>query len=262
MFESLFDLPLVIAGTAIIALLWLFALAGLALVRRHLLPRLSIHVEDSEFSGAMLQAVMVFYGLAVALIAVSVWQSYSDASKLVSQEAAALAAIYREVNLYPEPQRSTFQRDIRDYTDFIIRQAWPLQKRGAPPATPPDLVRRLADDFMGFEPASEGQKLLHGETLHALNEVFKATRLRMDAAGTELPSVLWVVIVLGAAISLSSSFFFKVEDARLHRIMVILLATFIGLVIFMVFALDRPFCGDLGLRPDPYKVIYDQLMKP
>jgi len=72
MFESLFDLPLVIAGTAIIALLWLFALAGLALVRRHILPRLRIHVEDSEFSGAMLQAVMVFYGLAVALIAVSV----------------------------------------------------------------------------------------------------------------------------------------------------------------------------------------------
>jgi len=39
MFESLFDLPLVIAGTAIIALLWLFALAGLALVRGHILPR-------------------------------------------------------------------------------------------------------------------------------------------------------------------------------------------------------------------------------
>src|SRR6185437_4437091 len=50
-----------------------------------------IQIEDSEFSGAMLQAVMVFYGLAVALIAVSVWQSYSDTSKLVSQEAATLA---------------------------------------------------------------------------------------------------------------------------------------------------------------------------
>jgi len=74
---------------------------------------------------------------------------------------------------------------------------------------------------MGFEPTSEGQKLLHTETLHALNEAFKATRLRMDAARTELPSVLWVVVVLGAAISLSSSFFFKVEDARVHGIMVI-----------------------------------------
>jgi hypothetical protein len=89
MFNSLFELPLVIVGTAIIGLLWLFALVGLALVRRYLLPRLRIRIEDSEFSGAMLQAVMVFYGLAVALIAVSVWQSYSDTAKLVSQEAAS-----------------------------------------------------------------------------------------------------------------------------------------------------------------------------
>jgi len=123
----------------------------------------------------MLQAVMVFYGLAVALIAVSVWQSYSDTSKLVSQEAATLAAIYREASFYPEPQRSALQRDVRDYTDFIIRRAWPLQQRGTPPPTPPDLVERLARDVMGFEPTSEGQKLLHGETLRALNETLKAT---------------------------------------------------------------------------------------
>jgi hypothetical protein len=51
-----------------------------------------------------------------------------------------------------------------------------------------------------------------------------------------------------------------VEDARLQGILVLLLATFIGLVIFMIFAMDRPFRGDLGLRPDPYQLIYDQLM--
>ena len=73
MFNTLFELPLVIVGTAIMGLLWLFALVGLALVRHYLLPHLRIQIEDSEFSGAMLQAVMVFYGLAVALIAVSVW---------------------------------------------------------------------------------------------------------------------------------------------------------------------------------------------
>jgi len=42
---------------------------------------------------------------------------------------------------------------------------------------------------------------------------------------------------------------------------VLLLATFIGLVIFMIFALDRPFRGDLGLRPDAYQLIYEHLMK-
>ena len=59
---------------------------------------------------------------------------------------------------------------------------------------------------------------------------------------------MWAVIVIGAFIGLSASFFFKVEDARLHAIEVLLLAVFIGLVIFMIVALDRPFRGDLGIQ--------------
>src|SRR5689334_19916284 len=98
MFEFLFDLPLVVTGPAIVAALCVFAIVGLALVRRHVLPRLRISVEDSEFSGAMVQSVMVFYGLPVALIAVNVFQTYSDTSKTISSEATSVAALYRDVS--------------------------------------------------------------------------------------------------------------------------------------------------------------------
>jgi len=90
----------------------------------------------------------------------------------------------------------------------------------------------------------------------------EARRLRLDSVQTGLPGVMWVVILVGAIIGLSSTFFFRVEDARLHAILVTLLATFMALVIFMIFALDRPYRGDLGVTPDPYQLIYDQLMKP
>jgi hypothetical protein len=33
------------------------------------------------------------------------WQAYAGTSKLASQEAAAVAILYRDVSLYPEPQR-------------------------------------------------------------------------------------------------------------------------------------------------------------
>ena len=85
--------------------------------------------------------------------------------------------------------------------------------------------------------------------------------MRTPTCPPSLPAVMWGVIVAGAFIGLSASFFFRVEDARLQAIQVLLLATFIGLVIFMIFALDRPFRGDLGLRPDAYQLMFDQLMK-
>ena len=56
------------------------------------------------------------------------------------------------------------------------------------------------------------------------------------------------------------SSFFKVDDVRLHGILVLLLAIFIGVIIFMVFALDRPFRGDLGLGSEPQQLVYEHLM--
>ena len=261
MFEFLFDLPLLITGPAMVGLLWLFAMTGLLVVRRRILPRLKIQVADSEFSGSMLQSVMVFYGLAVALIAVSVWQSYSDVSKIITGEASALNAIYRDVSSYPEPIRLDLQNELRDYTDQVIHGAWPLQRQGKIPTAGVEHMSRFQSVLDKFEPATEGQKLLHAETLRAYNLLIQARRLRLDAASTSLPAVMWAVVVVGAFIGLTATFFFKVEDARLHAIQVLLLATFIGLVIFMIFALDRPFRGDLGLRPDAYQLVYDQLMK-
>jgi len=261
MFESIFDLPLLLVGPAIIATLCLFAMAGLLLVRRLLLPRLRVDQGDSEFTGAMLQSVMVFYGLAVALIAVSVFQTYSDASKVVTGEATALTGIYRDVSSYPEPIRSDLQKQLRDYTDQVINQAWSLQRRGQLSTAGVQHMSNFQAVLDKFEPATEGQKILHAETLHAYNLLIQTRRLRLDAVSTGLPNVMWAVIVIGAFISLSASFFFRVEDVRLHCIEVLLLAVFIGLVIFMIVALDRPFRGDLGIPADPYKLTYDQLMK-
>jgi len=262
LFESLFDIPLIIVGPAIILLLCLFAINGLLLVRRHVLPRLRIHHEDSHFSGAMVHSVMVFYGLAVALIAVNVFETYPDVSKITSNEATALAALYRDVSAYPESICPALQGDLRDYVNYVIYEAWPLQQRGQVPSGGVERMNRFQGKLFTFEPTTEGQKLLHSETLRAYNSMIQARRLRLDAVGTGLPSVMWLVILVGAIISLSASFFFKVEDARLHGIQVTLLATFIGLVIFMILALDRPFRGDLGVKPEPYQLIYDHLMKP
>jgi hypothetical protein len=261
MFEWIFDIPLVITGPAIILSLCLFAVGGLTVVRRRVLPRLRTGGEEAELKGSVVHAVMVLYGLAVALIMVSVWETYSDVSKTVSEEATSLAALYRDVSSYPEPIRFDLQKELRDYTDQVIRGAWPVQRRGHVPTAGVEHMNRFQAVLDRFEPATEGQKILHAETLRAFNLTIQARRLRLDAVGTGLPAVMWIVIIVGAFISLSTFFFFKVEDARLHAILASLLAIFMGLAIFLILSLDRPFRGDLGITPEPYQLIYDHLMK-
>ena len=260
-FEWLFDLPLVVSGPAIIAAMCVLALTGLAVVRRHVRPLLRVGSGDSDFMGAMLQSVMVFYGLAVALIAVSVWQTYSQVSRIVSEEATSLAALYRDVTSYPDPVRGELQKQLREYVHYVIHEAWPQQRRGQLPSGGVAHVNRFQATLTAFEPMTEGQKLVHAETLRAYNQMIVARRLRLDAVQTGLPGVLWMVILVGAVIGLGASSLFDVEDGRLHGIEVSLLAGFIGLILLLILALDRPFRGDLGIGPDPYQLIYDQLMQ-
>lgn len=262
MFDFVFDLPLAIVGPAIILSLCVYSVTGLLVVRRWLLPRLRIQVEDSEFSGTMVQSVMVFYGLAVALIAVGVSENYSDVQAVVSQEASELGALYRDASSYPEPTRPLLQKELRDYTQYVIHTAWPAQRQGQVVLGGAEMLNRFQSTLTRFEPATEGQKLLHGEALRAYNEMLEARSLRLDAVvNTGLPAVLWVVVLAGAVIGMTATFFFKVEDVRVHAILVMLLAAFIGLVTFMTFAFDRPFRGDLGLTPEPYQLVYDKMME-
>jgi hypothetical protein len=258
--EFIFDLPLSVSGSVLVAALCVFAVGGLLLVRRGVMPHLQIQVEDSEFTGSLMQSIMVFYGLAVALMAVNVSQTYSDVSKIVSGEATALAALYRDISGYPEPIRARLQADLRAYTKYVIEEAWPQQQRGEIPRGGVEALDVFQATLIAFEPTTDGQRILHAESLRAYNHMVQARRLRLDAVNTGLPGVMWAVILVGAFISLSSAFFFKVQDLRLHTILVTLLAMFMGLVIFMVLALDRPFRGELGISADPYRLIYTQLM--
>jgi hypothetical protein len=129
MVEYFFELPLIASGLVIVGVFCLFAIGGLLLVRRLVLPRLHIHHEDGHFSGTMVHSVMVFYGLALALIAVNVFETYADVSKIVSQEATASAMLYQDVSGYPEPVRSQLQKELRDYVFSVIHEDWPLQAR-------------------------------------------------------------------------------------------------------------------------------------
>jgi hypothetical protein len=261
MFEWVFDLPIAVAGPGIVAALVLYSVIGLRLTRRYVLSRMRINPEDGDFASGMLQAVMTVYGLALALIAVSVWQTYNNISSTLSQEAAALAELYRDVSGYPEPARTELQEQLRDYVNYLINDIWPLQRRGQFPTGGIQRMNEFQKRLFAFEPVTEGQKILHTETLHAYNEMMQFRRQRLDAVLTTLPSVLWLVVILGALLGVTSSFFFKIADERYHLAQVVLLAALVGMVIFIIVELDRPFRGDLGLGPNSYQLIYDQLMK-
>src|SRR6516162_4287401 len=108
MIDFLSTLPLWLLGLVLNAWLIGFGLVGLWVVRQIILPRMHLRYEDAPFGAAVLQSSMLLYGLIAALTAVGVWQKYSQVSDVVSEEATAIACLWRDLGGYPpEPRDAT-----------------------------------------------------------------------------------------------------------------------------------------------------------
>jgi hypothetical protein len=87
---------------------------GIFLFRPFVRSRLSPDVRLNEILGDFLQYFGVIYGLLLGLLAVAIYQNHTDVEKAVSSEASSLAALYRDVTAYPEPQRTELKTLLKE----------------------------------------------------------------------------------------------------------------------------------------------------
>jgi hypothetical protein len=258
----LYEIRPLYAGLALTVVIETVSMIGLFLTRRLILPRLHYHDGSNDAVSGTVQAIGVFYGITVGLIAVGVWSTNSNASSLVSKEASSIGSLYRDVSGYPEPLRTEMRSKVRDYTVFVIEKAWPAQKLGNGQLI--DGGTQIMDDLQGklysFQPVNAGQVALHSETLSAYNKLIEYRRLRIDAVDSGLAATMWVVIWVGAIISIGVAYFYKIPDPKLHVILVGLMAGFLAMVLFMIVINDKPFYGYDNVSSDPYKLILDRVI--
>ena len=258
----LYEVSHQMAAFTLVVFIEAVSLIGLALVRRLVIPQLHYDNDSNDAVSGTVQAIGVFYGITVGLIAVGVWNTDSNSADLVSKEAASIGALYRDVSGYPSPLRDELRSRLRDYTIFVVDEAWPSQKKGQGQNVSHGVA--LLDDFQtklySFQPANAGQSALHAETLSAYNRFVEYRRLRIDAVSGGLSLVMWSVIWVGAAISIGVAYFFNIPDVKLHVILIALMGGFLAMVLFMIVINDKPFYGRDGISPDPYILILKNLM--
>lgn len=261
MFYWIYDIPiwqLAMAFAAIfVGMTWL----GILLVS----PILRIWLKSQEglndLVGYVLSAFGVFYGLLLGLLAVSTYQNSSDLEGIVANEAAALASLWRDVSNYPEPTNTKLHDQLRGYTRFLIDEAWPAQRQGRMAPRGVVMMNEFQRDLARFKPADSSEEILHAETMSAFNKMIEFRSKRIQNINTGIPGVMWYVVGVGALINTVLILFFRMRF-DLHLILGGILSFFIGMLIFLVVAMDHPFRGEISIGPDRIRVVYDALMKP
>lgn len=256
----LYQVHPLIAAITLIVFIETVALVGLVITRRLILPRLIHNDKINDAVSGTVQAIGVFYGITVGLIAVGVWNTNSTSSDLVSKEAASIGALYRDTASYPSPLKEELRKDLRHYIVFIINEAWPEQKKGVMVTGGTSIMDDFQAKLFAFRPADTGQQALHNEALQAYNDMIENRHLRIDAVSKGLSGTMWAVIWLGAVISIGVAYFFHVDDTKIHAILIFLMAGFLSVLIFMIIVNDRPFYGHVSISPEPYQLILDRVI--
>ena len=252
-------LPPWLCGVIIVSRFVVFSIIGLALFQWLTVGRLRLTEEMNNDIIFFASAIAVFYSLTVGLIAVGVWTTYTEVENTVSAEATAIGCFYRDISGYPEPTRTRLQTQVRDYTVFLIEQAWPAQRRGKSTDVATRRLSTLEQELVRFEPATIGQQVLHAETFRQYNDVAGLRRKRLHAIGAGLPSVMWSVVLFGAFLTITVTYLLKIQRI-VHFVLTGFFAMFIGLVVFVITSLDQPLSGPLAIDSGPYQLVLDRLI--
>jgi len=209
-------------------------------------------VDDPEQWDRVLGHVIgtfgVFFGILLALVAVSVYENYTDAREAALKEAGQITALYRGTTGLPSDVAEPLQQTMKEYLDVVIEQDWPDQQVGAVPESSVEIVDRLERQLHEYQPDGLQQLAEFQQLLTTFDDFVETRRERIDATTLALPTLFWAAIWVGAAVNAVLIGLIIVKSRRLHLVMAGMLALFIGLVMFATSDMDRPALW----KPQPY----------
>ncbi|HUI22356.1 MAG TPA: hypothetical protein VLZ74_15090 [Methylocella sp.] len=209
--------------------------------------------------GFALSSFSTIYGILLGLIAVASYQNFAAVTELVTKEASTLAALYRDLSGYPQPIRGSLEGKLREYTRRVIEESWPLQRRGI--AGGSEQVSTFYDELLAYNPTKRKEAIVHSEALRQFNKLLELQRTRLANVTTGIPAIVWWVVAIGALLNIILVWMLDME-VHVHVVLGGVLSLFLGIVIFLIAAMDNPFRGEVSVGPEPIQVVFETLMRP
>jgi hypothetical protein len=260
-FFWVYDLPNWQFFLMTVALFIGFSLLGALAFSDFFEKKLGLTVEQNSIVSTFLSLSSVFYGITLGLIAVGTFENFNATEDKVNNESSALAALYRDVNMLELPEKAVLKNTLKRYTEYVVYEAWPMQKRGLIPKGGTALIDTFQIQFADYKPITEHDRLIYSEVLDQYNVLIEKRRLRLNAVNTGLPATIWLILFMGAFINIVLTWFLVIGNKKLDIMINTLMGLLLGSLIFLIAAMDNPFRGEYCVTPDSFQLLLDGMMK-
>ena len=116
-------------------------------------------------------------------------------------------------------------------------------------------LEELRRSVQGYEPNTDAQDALYVEALAEVGELEENREFRLLAVDEGIPYMVWVVLIVGGALTVGFTYLFGMESVRLHAVAVAGLTILISLILHAIGVLDYPFNSGVRVQPDAFEQV-------
>jgi hypothetical protein len=226
------------------------SVAGLCIVRR-LVP-LDHLQRNHEVAGVTFGVLGALYGLVLAFVIVAAWEQFSAANTNSHQEASALESLYKLGAGFAEPMRTRFDSAVLEYTHRVVDEEWPQMADNTYRAKSGRTLK-LWSILLSYHTADSREQMLEDKAIDQLNILGAVRNQRILYFEDDLPSVVWMVIYLGCAITIAFSYFFGSHIFRAQVVMCAFFSILLGITILAILELAHPYQGNVTIPDEPFR---------
>ena len=241
----------VLWGVLVVGLSVAGAVVGFWVARRFV--PLDLRESHNANTAVIFGALYVVYGLIVGFSAYFASYQYDVAQKTVETEAGSVHELHRLAEGFPEEERREIQDLTEAYARTVIEDGWPLMQEGRVSARAGTISDGLRRGVLDFEPRTDGEDDLYAQALTLVVELDQNRALRLLEVREGIPSLLWVVLILGGATTVCFTYLLGVSTEWLHVFMIAAYTLVLALTLFTIGALDYPFDGIAQVGPDAFE---------
>lgn len=243
------ELPVVVL--ALVVLGATYVVAGLIYVAVQALAAGERATWFKGYSAGMLSPLGILFGLLIAFVASQVWSDFDRAHAAVQREASALRAVVLLSGALPPEPRAHLLALVGRHIQEAVTQEWPAmaEQHADIKITAAPLAEAL-QAALAFAPHGDGQVIAQREMVSALDNALDARRQRVVLSASKVNWVKWTGLLLEAGVTLFAMAFVHIDNRKAAAAAMATFATATAVVVVLIISHDRPFTGQISVRPD------------
>jgi hypothetical protein len=241
--------PLIIGGGVVLSLIGTYVVSSIFTVGE-LQGNNAVGAPKFTFIGQV-------YSVTLALALVGAWDIYQSARDGVQREAVALSALGGVSQLFSEPSQSEVRIELREtirlYSQAVVTREWKTMSHGLEDPGATHKLNRLVELYTTIKPLNAVQVTAQQNAMRLLEDISRHRISRVTTLSHTLIGLIWVLVLAGAVVSISFTWFFGSPSILAQAAMSAIIAAFIMMHLLVILKLTHPFAGETAVSPNPIK---------